>query len=242
MHYRRLGRSGLRVSELCLGTMTFGSRFFNIATVDQSGANQMVARSLEAGINFFDTADVYSLGQSEETLGRALADCGVARESVVLATKVFAPMSETAGNGEGDVNNAGLSRHHIMAACEASLRRLSLDYIDLYQVHAWDLTTPLEETLRALDDLVRQGKVRYVGCSNWPARHLMRGLCVADAHGYDRFVSLQAYYSLAGAWCAALVAAVWRVPYRQVPSRGNRSCGSPAQGVQLSTHRRGARF
>jgi len=131
MNYRRLGRSGLRVSELCLGTMTFGSRFFNIATVDQAAANRMVARAVEAGINFFDTADVYSMGESEQTFGQALKSCGVPRESAVVATKVFAPMSEAAANGEGDVNNAGLSRHHIMAACEASLRRLGTGYIDL---------------------------------------------------------------------------------------------------------------
>lgn len=198
MEYRQLGRSGLRVSELCLGTMTFGSRFFNIATVDQAGANQMVARSIEAGINFFDTADVYSFGESEETLGRALQHCGARRESVIVATKVFAPMSEEAALGRRDVNNKGLSRKHVIAACEASLRRLATDYIDLYQVHGWDLLTPLEESLRALDDLVRQGKVRYPGCSNWPARHLMKGLCLAEAEGWERFVSLQAYYSLVG--------------------------------------------
>jgi aryl-alcohol dehydrogenase-like predicted oxidoreductase len=178
--------------------MTFGSRFFNIAAVDQAGANQMVARSLEAGVNFFDTADVYSFGEAEETLGRALQHCAVRRESVIVATKVFAPMSEAAAFGERDVNNRGLSRQHIMAGCEASLRRLGTDYIDLYQVHGWDRLAPIEETLRALDDLVRQGKVRYPGCSNWPARHLMKGLCLAEARGWERFVSLQAYYSLAG--------------------------------------------
>jgi len=198
MEYRQLGRSGLRVSELCLGTMTFGSRFFNIAAVDQAGANQMVARSIEAGINFFDTADVYSFGESEEALGRALQQGGARRESVIVATKVFAPMSEEAAFGSRDINNKGLSRKHIMAACEASLRRLATDYIDLYQVHGWDLLTPVEESLRALDDLVRQGKVRYLGCSNWPARHLMKGLCLAEAEGWERFVSLQAYYSLVG--------------------------------------------
>src|SRR5580700_4849596 len=173
MNYRQLGQSGLRVSDLCLGTMTFGSGFFNIAVVDQAGANQIVARSLAAGINFFDTADVYSYGESEETLGRALKHCAVPRESVVVATKVFAP-STRAAERKGDVNHYGLSRQHIMAGCEASLRRLAVDYIDLYQVHGFDLLTPVEETLRALDDLVRQGKVRYLGCSNWTARHLMK--------------------------------------------------------------------
>lgn len=198
MNYRQLGKSGVRVSELCLGTMTFGSRFFNIGVVDQAGANQIVSRSLEAGINFFDTADVYSLGESEEILGRALAHCGAPRESVVVATKVFAPMSRAAAERKGDMNNYGLSRQHIMAGCEASLRRLATDYIDLYQVHGFDLLTPAEETLRALDDLVRQGKVRYLGCSNWPARHLMTALCLADARSWEHFVSLQAYYSLVG--------------------------------------------
>jgi aryl-alcohol dehydrogenase-like predicted oxidoreductase len=198
MNYRQLGKSGVRVSELGLGTMTFGSGFFNIAVVDQDGANQIVGRALEAGINFFDTADVYSFGQSEEITGRALKHCAAARESVVVATKVFAPMSKAASERKGDVNNYGLSRQHIMSGCEASLRRLATDYIDLYQVHGFDLTTPVEETLRALDDLVRQGKVRYVGCSNWPARHLMKALCLATAKTWEHFVSLQAYYSLVG--------------------------------------------
>ena len=198
MNYRQLGKSGVRVSELCLGTMTFGSGFFNIAVVDQAGANRLVARAIEAGINFFDTADVYSHGEAETILGRALKECAVARESAVVATKVFAPMSRAAAERKGDVNNYGLSRSHITAGCEASLRRLGTDYIDLYQVHGFDLTTPIEETLRALDDLARQGKVRYVGCSNWPARHLMKALCRAEAHGWERFVSLQAYYSLVG--------------------------------------------
>jgi aryl-alcohol dehydrogenase-like predicted oxidoreductase len=198
MNYRQLGKSGLRVSELCLGTMTFGSRFFNIAAVAQESANQMVARSLEAGVNFFDTADVYSFGESEEILGRALQHCGVKRESVIIATKVFGPMSEAAAFGERDVNNRGLSRQHIIAGCEGSLRRLATDYIDLYQVHGWDRLAPVEETLRALDDLARQGKIRYPGCSNWPARCLMKGLCLAQAKGWERFVSLQAYYSLVG--------------------------------------------
>jgi aryl-alcohol dehydrogenase-like predicted oxidoreductase len=196
MNYRQLGQSGLRVSELCLGTMTFGSGFFNIAVVDQGGADRMVARALEGGINFFDTADVYSLGEAEETLGRALQHCGVARESVVVATKVFSPTTRAASERKGDVNAYGLSRQHIMAGCEASLKRLATDYIDLYQVHGFDLLTPVEETLRALDDLVRQGKVRYLGCSNWTARHLMKALSMAHARDWERFISLQAYYSL----------------------------------------------
>lgn len=198
MNYRTLGHSGLKVSELSLGTMTFGDNFFNIAVVDQTGANRMVAHALEAGINFFDTADVYAFGQSETLLGQAIKESGVGRDTVVVATKVRSAMSEAAGAGTGDVNNVGLSRQHIFAAVEHSLRRLDTDYIDLYQVHGWDVLTPVEETLRALDDLVRQGKVRYLGCSNWSARHLMKALGLSRANDWAGFVSLQAYYSLVG--------------------------------------------
>lgn len=198
MQYRRLGETGLKVSELCFGAMTFGSRFHNIGAVDQDGADELVSRALEAGVNFFDTADVYSYGESEEILGRALKNAGVERESTVIATKVRGAMSEAASNGDGDVNNVGLSRQHIMAACDASLKRLGTDYIDLYQVHGWDPVTPLEETLRALDDLVRTDKVRYIGCSNWMARHLIKSLEISRAHDWEAFVSLQAYYSLVG--------------------------------------------
>lgn len=135
MNYRVLGRTGLRVSELCLGTMTFGENFFNIAVVDQPSANKMVARALEVGINFFDTADVYSYGRSEEVLGEAIKDSGVQRDKIIIATKVRSAMSEGAMTGAGDVNNVGLSRHHILSSVDASLRRLGTDYIDLYQVH-----------------------------------------------------------------------------------------------------------
>lgn len=198
MEYRQLGKTGLKVSALCLGTMTFGTRFFNIGVVDQAGASRMVSRSTEAGINFFDTADVYSYGESEEILGRALKDADAPRASVIVATKVRGAMSEAAMAGTGDINNVGLSRQHIIASCEASLKRLGTDYIDLYQVHGWDRITPIEETQRALDDLVRQGKVRYIGCSNWAARQLMKAISLSEAHGWERFVSLQAYYSLVG--------------------------------------------
>ena len=198
MKYRLLGRTGLKVSELCLGTMTFGENFYGIAVVDQPSANAMVARALEAGINFFDTADVYSYGQSEIVLGQALKDCAVERDRVIVATKVRSAMTEAATAGTGDVNNVGLSRQHIFAAVEKSLQRLGTDYIDLYQVHGWDMLTPVEETLRALDDLVRQGKVRYIGCSNWSARHLMKAVCLSRANRWAEFVSLQAYYSLVG--------------------------------------------
>ena len=198
MRYRLLGQTGVKVSELCLGTMTFGEKFFNIAAVDQQLADQMVARSLDAGVNFFDTADVYSYGESETILGRALRNSGVARDRVTVATKVRGAMSEAAMTGTGDVNNVGLSRQHIFASIDQSLRRLDMDYVDLYQVHGWDVLTPMEETMRALDELVRAGKVRYIGCSNWAARQLMKSLVLCEANDWARFVSLQAYYSLVG--------------------------------------------
>ncbi|HET6503090.1 MAG TPA: aldo/keto reductase [Amycolatopsis sp.] len=185
---RFLGRSGLRVSTLTLGTMTFGGsgRHAHMGTVGVDEATRMVDLCLDHGVNLFDTADVYSAGLSEEVLGQAL---GKRRQEVLVATKLNGPM------GEGP-NDRGQSRHHIIAACEASLRRLGTDYIDLYQVHSIDERTPFEESLRALDDLVRQGKVRYIGCSNYSAWHLMKALSVSDQRGFERYVSLQAYYSL----------------------------------------------
>ncbi|WP_047864539.1 aldo/keto reductase [Rubrobacter aplysinae] len=198
MQYRRLGNTGLKVSELCFGAMTFGSKFMNIGAVDQKGADDLVSRAVEAGVNFFDTADVYSYGESEEILGQALKNAGVDRQAAIIATKVQGSMSEAASNNEGDVNNKGLSRQHIMASCEASLERLGTDYIDLYQVHGWDPTTPMEETLRTLDDLVRMGKVNYVGVSNWTARHVAKSLEISRAHDWEAFSSLQAHYSLVG--------------------------------------------
>lgn len=198
MKYHLLGNTGLKVSELCLGTMTFGTNYYNLANVSQTEANRMVSRSWEAGINFFDTADVYSYGESEETLGRAIKDSGISRDAAIVATKVRSQMTQSPGGGPADINNAGLSRKHIMAACDDSLRRLGTDYIDLYQVHGWDVRTPVEETLRALDDLVGQGKVRYIGCSNWASRNLAKSLGISEMHGWNRFVSLQAYYSLVG--------------------------------------------
>ncbi|AOV15760.1 aldo/keto reductase [Acidihalobacter aeolianus] len=198
MNYRQLGRTGLKVSELCLGAMTFGSNFLSIAVVGQNDADALVSRAIESGVNFFDTADVYSYGESEEILGKALKQAPLTRDQAVIATKVRSPMSRAASEGSGDPNNVGLSRKHIMTACEASLRRLGTDYIDLYQVHGWDIRTPLEEALRTLDDLVRQGKVRYIGASNWSVRHLAQAVTLADAKGWERFASLQAYYALAG--------------------------------------------
>lgn len=198
MQHSQLGKSGLRVSQLCLGAMTFGQGFHGIGVVAQEQADEMVRVALEAGVNFFDTADVYSQGQSEEILGKAVRASGVPRESVVVATKVRGAMSTEAAEGSGDTNNAGLSRKHVIEACHASLRRLGLDYIDLYQIHGFDPVTPLEETLEALNDLVRQGKVLYIGCSNLPARILAKALAISAAHGWAAFSSLQAYYSLVG--------------------------------------------
>ncbi len=180
MQYGRLGRTGLMVSELCLGTMTFGRE------LDEAGSEEIVNRFVEAGGNFIDTADVYENGVSEEITGRAIGD---RRDDVVLATKVRFPM------GEGP-NDVGLSRKHIMAGCEASLRRLGTDYIDLYQVHCWDEATPLEETLSALTDLVRSGKARYIGVSNFMAWQIVKALGVSELHGFEKFVCLQPQYSL----------------------------------------------
>jgi aryl-alcohol dehydrogenase-like predicted oxidoreductase len=188
MDYRQLGRSGLRVSTITLGTMGFGGSGWAAAVgqIDVEGAKRQIGLARDAGVNLFDTADVYSSGTSEEILGAAL---GSARDEVLVATKVRMPM------GDGP-NDAGLSRHHIIKGAEDSLRRLNTDYIDLYQVHEWDGQTPLEETLHALDTLVQSGKVRYVGCSNYAAWHLMKALWTADQHDYQPFVSNQLYYSL----------------------------------------------
>ena len=194
MQYTQLGNTGLIVSRLCLGTMTFsdGSGVYqHIGNVDQGGADALVRASVDAGINFFDTADIYSHGHSEETLGRSFRNLDLDRRDVVLATKGYMRM----GPGR---NAVGASRGHIMDAVEASLKRLGTDYIDLYQIHQSDTVTPVEETLRALDDLVRQGKVRYVGCSNWPAWKVATALGISERRGFSRFETVQAYYSLAG--------------------------------------------
>lgn len=193
MKYNLLGNTGLLVSELCLGTMTFGGRGFwtAIGELDQKPVDELVKRSVEAGINFIDTANVYSEGLSEEMTGKAIRNLGLDRHSLVIATKVRGQM------GEGP-NQTGLSRGHIVQQVEASLRRLNTDYIDLYQIHGFDPFTPLEETLRALDDLVHSGKVRYIGCSNLAAWHLMKALAYSEHHDLARFASLQAYYTIAG--------------------------------------------
>ena len=190
MKYRRFGNTGIYVSELCFGAMTFGGigLFQAIGALGQAEANTLVHRSLDAGINFFDTANVYSVGQSEEMLGKAL---GARRPDVIVATKVHGRM------GEGP-NQIGLSRVHIMQECDASLRRLGTDYIDLYQIHGHDSVTDIHETLGALNDLVRAGKVRYIGCSNLTAWQLMKALGISREHGLAEFISTQSYYSIAG--------------------------------------------
>lgn len=193
MRYNKLGRTGLFVSELCLGTMTFGSkgRFAAIAGLDQSESDALVKSAIDAGINFIDTANVYSEGQSEQITGQALRNLGIARDQVVIATKAMGPM------GEGP-NDRGVSRYHLMNQVEASLKRLQLDHIDLYQIHGWDAATPIEETLRALDNLVQRGLVRYIGVSNWAAWTIMKALGTSERLGLERFASLQAYYTIAG--------------------------------------------
>jgi aryl-alcohol dehydrogenase-like predicted oxidoreductase len=183
---RWLGTTGVKVSPLCFGTMTFGKQWPFVGTTTQEEANGLVARCLDAGINFFDTADVYHGGESETILGQAL---GARRKEVILATKVRGRMGPGA-------NEVGLSRHHILNSVDASLERLGTDYIDLYQVHCWDERTPLEETLRVLDDLVRCGKVRYVGASNFAAWQLMKAQALAGLQGWTRFVSLQPLYNV----------------------------------------------
>jgi aryl-alcohol dehydrogenase-like predicted oxidoreductase len=194
MQYKTLGDTGLLVSKLCFGTMTFSGgqgMWKAIGNVDQAGADQLVKASFGAGINFFDTADVYSEGESEKMLGQSLRNLGIARKDVVIATKVLGRV----GPGRNDV---GASRGHIMDAVEASLKRLQTDHIDLYQIHGNDAVTPLEETLQALNTLVLHGKVRYIGCSNWQAWKIARALGISQFKNLARFDTLQAYYSLAG--------------------------------------------
>jgi aryl-alcohol dehydrogenase-like predicted oxidoreductase len=188
MEYRQLGRGGLRISPLTLGTMGFGGggQFSDVGNIDLAGARRQVDMALDAGVNLIDTADIYTRGASEELLGEALEG---RRERVLVATKARFAM----GSGP---NDAGLSRHHLIEACEASLRRLRTDHIDLYQLHEWDGQTRLEETLGALDDLVRSGKVRYVGSSNFAGWQVMKALGVAREHGLPMFVSQQVYLSL----------------------------------------------
>jgi aryl-alcohol dehydrogenase-like predicted oxidoreductase len=188
MKTRFLGNTGVRVSELCFGAMTFGGKGYwkNIGQVEQKEADEIVNMAIEGGINFFDTADVYSEGRSEEILGKAL---GNKRKDIVLATKVR-------GRTGAGPNDVGLSRKHIIDSCNGSLKRLGTEYIDLYHVHSFDPRTPLDETLRALDDLVREGKVRYIGASNFMGWQLMKALAISEKQNLEKFVTLQAFYSL----------------------------------------------
>jgi len=195
MRHRKFGNTGLFVSELCLGTMTFGGGagiWGQIGNLQQEEADRLVGHALDAGINFIDTANVYADGRSEEITGQALRNLKVARENVVVATKVFGE------SGTKRPNSRGMSRFHVIDACKASLARLKLDHIDLYQVHGFDPATPIEEALRALDSLVQQGHVRYIGVSNWAAWQIVKGLGISARESLARFESLQAYYTIAG--------------------------------------------
>ena len=193
MRYKPLGRTGLFVSELCLGTMTFGGEgiFARLGALEQADADALVKASIDAGVNFIDTANVYSAGQSEQITGQALRNLGLNRDELVIATKVMGPM------GEGP-NDRGTSRKHILTQARESLKRLGIDYIDLYQIHGWDPAVPIEETLSALDALVRAGDVRYVGVSNWAAWQIAKALGISERRDLARFQSVQAYYTVAG--------------------------------------------
>jgi aryl-alcohol dehydrogenase-like predicted oxidoreductase len=190
MKYRALGRTGLFVSEICFGAMTFGGKGFwaVVGTHGETEADRLVGAALDAGVNFFDTADVYSEGESERLLGKAL---GARRDEIILATKVRGRV------GPGP-NQVGLSRAHVHASIDGSLKRLGTDHVDLYQIHGFDPAVPLDETMRALEDVVRAGKVRYLGCSNLAAWQIMKANGISERHGWSRFDSLQAYYSIAG--------------------------------------------
>lgn len=188
MEYVRLGSSGLKVSRICLGMMTYGDPTWRPWILPEEQARPFVKRALEAGINFFDTADMYSRGVSEEVLGRAIRDFG-SRDQVVIATKVYYPMS-------ADPNDRGLSRKHLLSGIARSLQRLGTDYVDLYQIHRWDPDVTAEETLGTLDDIVRSGKARYLGASSMPAWRFAKALYLADLHGWTRFISMQNHYNL----------------------------------------------
>ena len=189
MEYADLSITGMEVSRICLGTMTYGSSRWRPWVLDEEPSRPLIREAIEAGINFFDTANMYSLGASEEVLGRALKDFGPGREKVVIATKVFYPM------GDGP-DQRGLSRKHILTAIDESLRRLGTDYVDLYQIHRFDSETPIEETLEALHDVVRAGKARYLGASSMAAWQFAKMLFTADVHGWTRFITMQNHYNL----------------------------------------------
>ena len=233
MHFSNLGATGLKVSRICLGTMTYGSSKWRPWVLDEEKSRPFIRRAIELGINFFDTADMYSLGASEEVLGRALRDFGPGRDRVVIATKVFNAMGD-------DPNQRGLSRKHIRHAIDDSLRRLGTDYVDLYQIHRFDPLTPVEETMEALNDLVRAGKVLYLGASSMFAWQLSKMLHASEARGWTAFVTMQNHYNL-----------LYREEEREmVPFCAERKVGllpwSPlARGVlarplKASTHRAGS--
>ncbi|MBI3162364.1 MAG: aldo/keto reductase [Chloroflexi bacterium] len=187
MQYASLGKTGMKVSRLCLGMMTYGSKTWREWVLNEEESKPFVKRALDAGINFFDTADVYSLGESERITGNLLK--GIKRENIVVATKVFSTMSD-------DANDRGLSRKHILDSIDNSLKRLQMDYVDLYQIHRWDSNTPIEETMEALNDVVRAGKVRYIGASSMFAWQFMKALHVSEMNGWAKFVSMQNHYNL----------------------------------------------
>jgi aryl-alcohol dehydrogenase (NADP+) len=189
MQYVNLGRTGLKVSRICLGTMTYGSKKWREWVLEEAESLPYIQRALEGGINFFDTADVYSIGVSEEILGKALKQFGPSRDKLVIATKVFNPMGD-------DPNQRGLSRKHIRHAIDDSLRRLQTDYVDLYQIHRFDPHTPMEETLEALDEVVRKGKALYIGGSSMYAWQFAQMLAISQANGWARFVTMQNHYNL----------------------------------------------
>lgn len=189
MQYVQLGKSGIKVSRLCLGMMSYGSKKWRDWVLEEEEAKPFIKRALEAGINFFDTADVYSLGESEKVLGNLLKHFGVKREQVIVATKVYHPISD-------DVNDRGLSRKHIMDSIDKSLKHLQMDYVDLYQIHRWDYNTPIEETLEALNDVARSGKARYLGASSMFAWQFAKALFTSERHGWANFVSMQNHYNL----------------------------------------------
>ena len=189
MQYVNLGRTGLKVSRLCLGMMTYGSKAWREWVLDEEAAKPFIKKALDAGINFFDTADVYSLGESEKITGNLMRHFGVKRENVVIATKVHGQMSN-------DPNDRGLSRKHIMDSIDNSLKRLQMDYVDIYQIHRWDYSTPIEETMEALNDVVRAGKARYIGASSMFAWQFMKAQHVAEKNGWTKFVSMQNHYNL----------------------------------------------
>ena len=189
MQYVNLGKTGMKVSRLCLGMMSYGSKKWRAWVLEEEDSKPFIERALDAGINFFDTADVYSLGESERVTGNILREIGVRRENIVVATKVNGQMSD-------DINDKGLSRKHILDSIDKSLRRLQMDYVDLYQIHRWDDSVPIEETMEALNDVVRAGKARYIGASSMFAWQFARALHTSEKHGWTKFISMQNHYNL----------------------------------------------